>query len=342
MIINKTTNGIIKIINNSIYKTSKNNNRNIDNIYYEYLVGLKLNKYIKKYPLFIKTRDLYLFDSEKDKLNFYKNKPSQYTKLKKEFLNNIKNIDFFCANRNLLLLKIDYAENIGSFYDFIVNYKIEKNIKYNFFCYDIIIILYQIYYTLYSLNNTFTHYDLGNYNVLIQNTKKPIIINNKITGKKHKFNTTLRPIFIDYATAYIKDNNPNIVKYLCSSNNCTIPDINTNCGEYGGFLYFTSNNEFNKYNFYRNSHLYSNTHDLYLVNVSIPIIKNKLDSLPDSYSKNQLLYIINNLNYIDKYGTPPIKSKTKNKKINTIEDIYIFLDNTINNHEFISEFELEH
>ena len=122
---------------------------------------------------------------------------------------------------------------------------------------------------------------------------------------------------------------------LEEENACTLKKNNTNCGEDGGFLYFNSNNKFIKYNFYRNSHLYSNTHDLYLIKSLASLLISKLNTVEDSFHKKRLLYIINNLYYKDKYGTPPIDNSLKlGNKIYSIKDLYFYLVDTINNINF--------
>ena len=272
--ISQSSSGKLKIINNSIFK-SPQNIESYDNLYLEYLNGYYINNYIDKYPIFIKTKKLYCFKSKKDKTLFFKNNIKDdsilnyCSKLKKSFIFDFKNnIDFFCINKDLLLIELEYVDNIGSLYDF-VNYNYyykDPNIYYYF-----INILFLIYYFLLSLKEKFTHYDLGSYNILIKYTKQIKIIKciDPLTKIEFNIKTHFIPIIIDYATCFVSDlyENNDFKNALCNSLSCT-SDANKQkyCGNKSNFRFVDFNKIHNKKLFFRNSFYYSNSHDIYLLN----------------------------------------------------------------------------
>jgi hypothetical protein len=74
-----------------------------------------------------------------------------------------------------------------------------KDLDYNLFC-----IFFQIYATLDSLKEIYTHYDLHPWNILIKFFKNPLKITYKMSdGSSVVLVTNYFPIIIDYGRSYI-------------------------------------------------------------------------------------------------------------------------------------------
>jgi len=321
MILNESNNGLIKIINNKVFKSSILDTDNNDSIFYEYLVSYYIKKSIINhvpFNIFIKANKLYFFETLEDKhkyFNLNNKKVIKPEELSNKQILDLDNLKYFCEYKDYLLLELEYIKNIGNIEDFIRSKY--KNLT---FVNDIIIILFMIYSSLNYLNNKYTHYDLGSYNVLIieDPTIKTYKYYDKITNKTYIFKTKYRPKIIDYATSFISNINPIMKDKLCITKECTFNKNNKYCGDDGGIQFYNKTGEFDPKLFYRNSFYYSCSHDLYLVSMIKPILLEKLDKL-DKLEKLEKLennnsdlalklkHILKKLFYKTKHGSPPIK-----------------------------------
>ena len=189
---------------NTILKTSKL--AKSDNLYYEFFVGMCINK-IKKYiPNFISTY-LYLNLTPEIKKNLQENK--DYNDIE-NFISNTKihghnsdgiydRINIGCGMNGSSGILIENIPNNLNFTQLLRTPEFKSNINYNLFC-----ILYQIYATLSNLNNIFTHYDLHLNNVMYIKLPTPSkIVYHLDDDKVVTLFTQFIPIIIDYGRSFI-------------------------------------------------------------------------------------------------------------------------------------------
>ena len=192
-----------------------------DNLIYEYVVGLFLNKQLSIFPCFIETYGLYTY---KNKEYWEKNKNSNELDITmlKNSLNIIPNEDLVnkgCEKYTAILLQC--VDNAITLKDSIQNKDIVN--------YELLNILFQIYLPLSTLSDIFIHDDLHCKNVILY---KPY--NNKyikyhyhlISGINIVFKSQYIAKIIDYGNSYFIDgNNGNngtekFYKKICISGGC--------------------------------------------------------------------------------------------------------------------------
>jgi hypothetical protein len=325
-ILNESTNGyIIFIDSDTILKSSKF--KFAANLYYEFLVGKYLNFYSRYLPFFNITYDLYIYKSNSAKKEFVKTKDfKNYLKyvdlIPSDKIYDYNYLSYFCDNNTKLCitkeaLKLYNNKKLLTIDDYV--YEGLSNLTENFY-FNLISQLFMVYSTLYILKNNFTHYDLSLNNVLLMDNKEDryFLVKYKIDDIEFKIRTKYIIKFIDYGDCFINDFT-NIKKELCMNRNITCKSSgNYDCGDLSGFN-FLRKKDFTKRNFYRNTLLYSNSHDLLMIH-----------HLKDSYRKyfsnscvpcKKINELCDNLYYISSNGTPPIDEKNiidnnKNNKNN--------------------------
>jgi hypothetical protein len=238
---------IIKINNSSynsfIYKIEYKKNKyyilksNIgtndeDNLYYEYLVGLFINKQINKFPCFIRTFDLFLYKNEKF-WNIFRNSVELNSNMLKKGLIRIKdkNINNINCNKYYGLL-LEYVNNSIS-----LKSKLEDI---DFINNELMNVLFQIYFPLKILNNVFSHNDLNYNNILLEK-----ISDNKYIELHYIFNDNTEIKFktqyiakiIDYGNTYYNENdNNNTLKIY--EKICLVKDCDNDCHKYKNNMYY--------------------------------------------------------------------------------------------------------
>jgi hypothetical protein len=211
-----------------------------DNLFYEYYVGKYfINTYIKKLPCFVETYDCYEIKDESAWNSLYNN--SLYNIFYSTNFSNIlklkqtKNTDYHefgesCLKNKLLCILIQHFDKFYSFGDeYFENF---ENIKY-----EIVNILYQVYYPLVCLGNKYTHYDLHFNNVFLYKPyegKQYIKMRYHRNGEVYEFPSEYIVKIIDYGRNYFNNNNTDtqqlLDKYICPSKKC-----DPNCGRDMGY-----------------------------------------------------------------------------------------------------------
>uniref|UniRef100_A0A6C0H4U2 Protein kinase domain-containing protein n=1 Tax=viral metagenome TaxID=1070528 RepID=A0A6C0H4U2_9ZZZZ len=181
-------------------------NNDSDNLFYEYCVGLAINKWNLKYPCFIETYYCY-----------YNN----YNEIKK-----IKTIKESCKIGNNKKLLIQHIKTPITFYDYIKRNEYDSE--------NIIKILYQIYSVLSILAYNFTHYDLHGDNILLYFLNEPILmIYNYEKNNEIIFMTKIIVKIIDYGKSYfyLSDNDNSEVFFRYNEEYCNenIPNPHYRC-----------------------------------------------------------------------------------------------------------------
>ena len=205
-----------------------------DNIYYEYLVGQKINLYRKYNPNFIETYGLYRYQ-DKSIWDISKNSSVLNKKQTEALFLNLKNIS---GNPETLLIteSCENSKYIAIMLQYIKTTKFKYLMKNRFFVkYQILPVIFQIFATLYSMQNIFTHYDLHDENILLYEIGSNTYIEYKyiIGDKIIRFKSPYIVKIIDYGRCYFGIGN--IRNDLCR--------LCDNCGEDVGYdwLFFQKN-----------------------------------------------------------------------------------------------------
>lgn len=184
-----------------------------DSLVYEYLTGLQVNQYLSYLPNFLETYALYETTGNKNvesiKDGFEYNKKSEDELLRQAVKEPTKNS-----------LLIEYVHN---------SCKLESKLKdQHFIDNDLIPVLFQVYYALYTLKDKFAHYDLHTENVLLYEPYKGEYVRFRyhIDGNTYDFYSKYLVKLIDYGSSFT-ENSFDIYSKLCK--------IEKTCGKYAGF-----------------------------------------------------------------------------------------------------------
>ena len=311
----KSTNGFLAEISykkeeyetTALLKSSKQSKN--DNLLYEGIVGLFINKQTKKFPCFVETYGLYCYNNLSSYVEMCAGKYIDPLLLQND-LTKIVNIDksaFDKAVTNSRLFTI-IIQNLK-------NYKTLKDLLENnndFIINDLLYILFQIYAALSALALEFTHYDLHTGNVLIYELEENSYIEYHYKTKRGEivsFKCKYIAKIIDYGRCYFNDktdtgvtsSSKKIYEQLLE-----IPTFSDN-KEDQGFEWFDSVPDSGNYFI---SSIYANvSHDLRLLNHI------KLYNRDKIKEHNPIIYKI--LKYV-KYGEGIIN---KNKEYGTKENM---------------------
>lgn len=202
-----------------------------DNLFYEYCVGkLFINNYINKFPCFVETYDLYVF-----------NNVSSYDNIKRAVLSNtlsrynlndnisrvkpiqdsnlIELISNSCLKNKTLCLLLQHFDKFISIGDAIgiIPDKIEN---------EFYTLLYQAYFALCSLGDKYTHYDLHEENMFIYKPfedEKYIIMRYHRGDKIFEFKSEFIVKIIDYGRNYFNNgdiSSKTIIDDVCRQTTC--------------------------------------------------------------------------------------------------------------------------
>lgn len=304
------------VLKKSIYERS-------DNLLYEYLVGLFINNYYKKYPCFVETYGIYNEVQSSNPFNLKRDLNLLKIENKTEIINSLP---FACQQPLKLALLIEHFQLAHTMGHLINNSP-------NFFKNHILHILFQIYMPLNALSDIFTHYDLHYNNVLLYTPSGY----NYIHYHYHLNNTTVsfKSVFIakiiDYGRSYFNNKKIGINSFDIYSS----LDQNPDCRDFAhrGFGWLEPKNyQLNNSNYYTNVSIPNRSHDLRL----LYMMKDKYNpALYENEFNDQVQQMIKVLftkvNYKTKAGTRELvlsSTLDKNKlprKINHIRDVFELL-----------------
>lgn len=251
---------------NTILKSSAK--ANSDNLMFEYLVGLYINKKCSVFPCFIET---YAWYSYIDKDAWNKMKKSQYTTynifeknliLQPAVINSPKSMEIGCKQSKYIAILIQHIKNAQSLKDSISN-------KF-FFDNELLYVLYQIYMPLTALAKEFTHYDLHLDNVLVYEPVRGKYIQYYYVhndGTQISFKSSYIAKIIDYGRSFFVDNKKSIVGTSKNIYNeiCDIKKCNPDCGTKYGFSILHPEKPAGSF-YYISSSKRNMSHDLRLLN----------------------------------------------------------------------------
>ena len=293
-----------------------------DSLMYEYLVGrFFINEVYKKFPSFLQTYGFINSDS--------------FTNLKRHPVLNLDetNIDtgitLSCINPSKIMLLIENVSNPISLYE-----KMTKSIDYvinNFLENEFFSVLFQVYYTLDVLKNSFTHYDLHSDNVLLYEPINDGYIEYHYHYQDQIITFKSRYIvkIIDYGRCFIS--NDVITSRIIYNKLCNIAECNNGerCGSNSGYTLFSRINTLaeQRRNYYINKLNNNQSHDLRLLHsLNEDIDWDDLDTSGMSQdTKDGLRFLLKKIKYDSNYGTPHMTASGLPLHINNISDAFEYI-----------------
>jgi hypothetical protein len=260
---NPSSNGFVKSIRyerhgytaNAVLKSSTKSTA--DNLAYEFLVGMFLNKMGNQYPCFVQTYGLYYYKTNSDWMhardtkrmssNILKHSLQLHTTLDK-FKRDIKNaIDYEAGEfSKYAAVLIQHFPNVTTFGDYLDDMSEDGVDWCNFSIKELPYILYQIYMPLAAMSKVFTHYDLHQNNVLLYEPVpgKYIQYHYHLEKETVQFKSKFIAKVIDYGRAFYKDvevknvSATDVLKRTCVLDECNLDG--EDCGDQSGFRYLSN------------------------------------------------------------------------------------------------------
>ena len=341
-----------EISNEILLKSSNPGNQ--DNLIYEYLVGLCVNKLCLYFPIFCKTYGVCKYKNDTF-VNLMKSQCFKFGQMigfeNSDNINNyLENFNIRdleqsiingCIHRDRLCLLIQYYESTTLFNLCNEGLAVEDIPLAN----NLITILHFIYEGLNKFKDMFTHYDFHTDNVLLYKIPDDdyieIIYHDDTTSNEYHIKSKYIPIIIDYGHSFINcDKIDSMIKtsdeifttvcnndYLSSN-----PVCHGKCGWDSGFFY---NNLPNKDNYYICSRIANRSHDLKLLQcfrneVDLTEIENESPYLQEF---TEFLYQVF---FKDQYGTPELNTREVGE-INNVEQAAEGLRSIIQMPSFIED-----
>ncbi len=235
---NNTDDNQFKILYKTSAKYGKSDSFFIDNNFYEYANGLCIN-YIKQFlPNFIYTFNYTQTNDEGIRLlNEKKGNKSIITidEIKEDLKINLiknpeelvlkENLENACNNQKKLSLSLEFLNKSYLIKDLVKLSEFQADGDYNAWC-----LLFQIYATLDSLENIYTHNDLNGGNIMIKELKNILKIQYKLkNGNDFCIYTKYIPVFIDYGQNFV---NGKSIGYNYDSEEFLTKSCYTSCNYY--------------------------------------------------------------------------------------------------------------
>jgi hypothetical protein len=290
----------------AVLKTSTD--ETADNLLYEYVVGLFVNKLNKTYRCFIETLGIYKYADEAAYTHF---KGITHTAVEQadltDHLTPMLKVDLLgaCHKPTSTCILIQCLPDTKSLYD---------NMKSDEFVRDHLhVVLYQIYYVLAKVAGYFTHYDLHLDNILIMHLPEKTKFNYGLSFESRHLAKIIdygRCFFADPSTKGPFSSSPDFYKLLCSECNY--------CGENTGFNWFKAGNS----EYYLNSTKHNQSHDLLALSQLRNLFGKRIKTL-----NPRLHALLAKLNYEKDFGTPHLL--LKNDRINSVLDARIELEKLV-------------
>jgi len=308
---------------------SARDNPNVDNLYYEYQVGIFINYISKLFPIFVDTYGLLVYKNEAAYNNILGEKwyppLNKYLSERLHFIaSNDQSMSYSCQHANYIALLVETVKDSVTLDKLIPNQLFQQ--------YDLFPTCFLIYSILSILKNKFTHYDLHHQNVMMipcLDQKGYFQYNlHLMSGIVVVIKSRYLPKIIDYGRCfYYMDQTTNSMVFsqqVCQ--NCQ------NCGKSSGFGWLNSIN-----NSYINSSVRNISHDLRLIKMISSLVKNNV------FMKD----ISEKIVYDNQYGTAEnTMSIGDNNRINNVTDMAFYLYDLWKNHksncfpEFPSDFKM--
>lgn len=323
-----SSNGFVKLLQyeragysaNAILKSSAK--PDADNLFYEYLVGMYINKQCVRFPCFVETYGIFRYISE-----------TAYSRIKDKATHGVSSVksglvpmkqgqfDEACRGPQFCSVLVQHIKNAPSLAD--------KCHDAEFVKHDLLYVLFQLYMPLAQLKDEFTHYDLHLDNVLVYEPVKDNYIeyhyhigDNKIVSFKSFYIAKIidygRSFFDDRENSGVTGSSSRIYKKVCSESDC-VPS----CGYNSGFAWLAPNSNNPLDNYYISSQVKNRSHDLRL----LMMLRRKSNTpafqlaVKNVTTKNPVLHtLLKKVKYEMKYGTPEMKHNGYKPRILNVED----------------------
>lgn len=274
-----------------------------DNLYYEYLVGLYVNKLNKRFPCFLETYDCYLYANTITYEYFKSNNTIDNERMKNAFYPTPVDYATSCIYPSELAVLIQHVKNAKTIADMCANKDYARD--------ELICALYQVYSALSYNNETFTHYDLHGDNVLIYEPRKGgyITYHYHFPTEVVTFDSRYIAKIIDYGRCYFNDKETNMDSLKIHKKVCNTSRCDPECGKRKGYYWLreTPPN--------RDSQIASAanniSHDLRLIY-----------GLKNVGHMSLTLNLFMKLIYKHKFGTPELKESGLPSKVNNVIDAF--------------------
>ena len=308
-----------------ILKSTQSKDR--DNLMYEYNVGLFINTICKRFTCFLETYSIFEYKSLPNYREFLLNSSISSKKLKSHLKKINLDYSLGCKDANLISILIQYVEGITLGDLIMLNINDIKFINYEVLC-----ILFQVYYSLSKLRNNFTHYDLHDNNVIVYEPVKGAVIRYKYYTDAGYVTFQSRYVakIIDYGRCYFNNGLPggssdDVFRLICGNPACDDPEYGNHCASSLGIRLDLTKSNINPSK--RNM-----SADLRL----IYIVLNELNDT-NGYRLNEDFHTMRNslvfdrLNYFGRWSTAEITSEglPSSGKINNVTDASLSLGNYI-------------
>jgi hypothetical protein len=298
---------------------------NSDNLFYEYLVGLKINETLNlRYPCFVETYGLFKYKNGSSHSQAKQNLMGTTDELRNIFLkdNLIKlpndSHKIACEQSNNLALLIQHIHEPTTL-DTLLRQQPKGIADNRIFDVELPFALFQIYYVLNLEKRNFTHYDLHLNNVLMfmPSNNKYIQYHYHMGSDVFSFKSKYMLKIIDYGRSYF-NGSENIRRTLCNTTKC-----NPDCGKNFGFSWLDPRNKNNPYSHYISSTISNESHDLRLLSMLNKIYSTRASTMVKDY----LQFILDKVQYSDEYGTKNNSALGGNLHINNVSDAFMKFKN---------------
>jgi len=317
---------------NAVLKSSAEYNS--DNLLYEALVGFFLNKMSMIYPTFLETYGLYGYNADGLAYNACKNDkltdPTVLSVGLTKLAQNAKEVGPFsvkasCLSPTSMAVLIQHLKAAKTLH--------EKCADQLFVTKDLLYVLYQVYMTLSSMSDVFTHYDLHRDNVLVYEPVKGSHIEYHYhlqDGKETVFRSKYIAKIIDYGRCYFKDEHSisNFSESKRFYDNLVCKDCKPRCGAGRGYGWMEYKANRMKRASYISSQRLNPSHDLrllYSIGNKVKGMDPKLQTL-----MGRVVYGRGVAKGLEMYGTEPRTDSGYPMRIHNVGDAFAYLDELVN------------
>lgn len=329
----------------SILKSSRSDNA--DNLYYEYLVGMYINTLVKRFPTFLETYGIFQYSNSNDWNKLSGNKTTSINTINKSLIDLSKRsksafennqvseifelLSDSCTYSKYLSIMIQHIKNSNSLRDIYVNNS--NNYLCSFYDQELPQIIFQIYFTLSCLADTFTHYDLHDSNVMLY---VPIpdgyiqyhytMPNGEIISFKSKYVVKI----IDYGRCYFKYTDDNNSKTIYTQL-CKINKRKQNCCVNKGYEWLKEEDGQAKTKTYIVSQKKNKSHDLRLLTILVEHLLDVEKSYNTKYYEcfQHMLTNFKTVKYKALYGTNNINKNKYPSEIANVHDALFYCKDLI-------------
>jgi hypothetical protein len=333
---------------------------NGDNLYYEYLVGKFINRITQVLPNFVETYGVYKYNSDAEyeemkKLTATKDALSGLSRIQTPSDQKLEPREQYEKERDLLKTACKHSKHMAVLIQHVKDAKtlLDKCQEIGFVEYDLLSMMFQVYWALYILTENFTHYDLHTENVLIYEPVKNSYIHyfyHLANGTVISFKSSYIAKLIDYGRSYydykgpdsvrepfdIEDESKFIYKEVCKLSECK-----PKCGYNNGFAWFETNSNICS----QRANISNDLRLLYMLHKSGADFKayNYVNMCNNVKTYAEPLHkLCKTVKYKQMYETPQNKTPGYPNIINNIDDAFYSLRDLIQRTDYVENNEIRY